>query len=181
MSLVLVYANNENAIIMSDGRAGGTENPSEIYDKTRKINENIIMGFVGYRETGEHFIKCIHMELEEKIDKCYIDEFMEVVEYGMGLNATKEKMRSTFLMIGRTKEKEMKVAVAGKDTNYQIIYIPLNRITFIGGTIPEEEIMKICKENSDTNDSTFEIFKKTIVDVSKIDKSVNENIFYQTI
>ncbi len=37
-----------NAIIMSDGRVGGAVSPSETCDKTRKINENIILGFVKF-------------------------------------------------------------------------------------------------------------------------------------
>ena len=42
MSLILGYANKDNAIIMSDGRAGENGSLSEFYNKTRKINVNII-------------------------------------------------------------------------------------------------------------------------------------------
>ena len=60
MSLILGYANKQNAIIMSDGRAGGTVRPSEEYNKTLKFNDNIILGFVGYAEPIEIFIKHIY-------------------------------------------------------------------------------------------------------------------------
>ena len=46
MSLVLGYATPANAIIMSDGRAVRVEKDSlysEHYDKTLKVNDNIIM------------------------------------------------------------------------------------------------------------------------------------------
>ena len=50
MSLILGYATKTNAVIMSDGKAGGTIRPSESCNKTRKINDNIILGFAGYLE-----------------------------------------------------------------------------------------------------------------------------------
>lgn len=181
MSLVLGYANKNNAIIMSDGRAGGNVNPSEIYDKTRKINENIIIGFAGYKETSEHFINCIYMDMGIGIKNFYIEEFLEEVEYGMGLEATKEKLKSSFLILGRAKTGEMKFVIAGQDTNYNIKYIPINRIAFIGGTIPIGDIKEICKKNSGIKNSPFEILKSTIEDVSELDSSVNKNIFYKTI
>ncbi len=181
MSLVLGYANENNAIIMSDGRAGGKVSPSEEYDKTRKINDNIIIGFVGYKETSEHFIDCVYMDIGYSINNCYMEEFIEEVEYGMGLESTKEKLESSFLIIGRTRNGKMKFVIAGKDTNYSIKYIPINRIAFIGGVIPIKDIQKICKKNCDIKSSPFEILKSTIEDVSDLDSSVNKNIFYKII
>lgn len=55
MSLILGYANKDNAIIMSDGRAGGAVSLSETYNKTRKINDNIIIGFAGIKENIEFY------------------------------------------------------------------------------------------------------------------------------
>lgn len=181
MSLVLGYANENNAIIMSDGRAGGKVSPSEKYDKTRKINDNIILGFVGYKETSEHFIACVYMDMEDSINNCYMEEFIEEVEYGMGLESTKEKLESSFLILGRTRNGEMKFVITGKDTNYRIKYIPLNVIAFIGGTIPIKDIKEICKKNSEIKGSPFAILKSTIEDVSDLDSSVNKNIFFKTI
>lgn len=56
MSLILGYANKDNAIIMSDGRAGENGSLSEFYNKTRKINDNIIIGFAGFAEPIEFFL-----------------------------------------------------------------------------------------------------------------------------
>lgn len=55
MSLILGYANKDNAIIMSDGHAGKDGCYSEHYNKTRKINHNIILGFAGFVESTEYF------------------------------------------------------------------------------------------------------------------------------
>ena len=43
MSLVLGYVSKECAVIMSDGRAGVNGCFSEHYNKTLKINDNIIL------------------------------------------------------------------------------------------------------------------------------------------
>ncbi len=82
MSLILGYANKDNAIIMSDGRARGGIS-SETYNKTRKIGENIILGFVGGKELAEYFLDCIDQSLGENAERCLMEDFLEVVEYGM--------------------------------------------------------------------------------------------------
>ena len=56
MSLILGYANKDNAIIMSDGRAGENGSLSEFYNKTRKINSNIILGSAGIVGGIEPFV-----------------------------------------------------------------------------------------------------------------------------
>lgn len=56
MSLILGYANKDNAIIMSDGRAGEYGCVSEHYNKTMKINDNIILGLAGFAEPIQYFL-----------------------------------------------------------------------------------------------------------------------------
>lgn len=184
MSLVLGYANKNNAIIMSDGRADGTVSPSEIYDKTRKINNNIILGFVGYKETGEHFLNCVHMDMGKRIEECYMGEFLEEVEYGMSLDATKEKLKSTFMIIGRTERKEMVSVIVGNSTDYKIEknIVSSPRILLIGGVIDGKIINDIyMKHISDVKKSVEDCMRKTIEEVSEIDDSINKNIFAKMI
>lgn len=181
MSLVLEYANKDNAIIMSDGRAGGTASPSETYDKTRKINNNIVLGFVGYKEASEHFLNCARMDMGERIENCYIEEFLEEIEYGMRLDVTKEKLKSTIMIIGKSENGDMRYVIAGKDTDFKIKDVPLNSVSFIGGTVPIEDIREICKRNLKNIASPFELLKKIIEDVSDIDESINKNIFFRVI
>lgn len=184
MSLILGYANKTNAIIMSDGRAGGNVSPSETYDKTRKINANIILGFVGYKETSEHFLNCVHMELGEKIKDCYIDEFLEIVKYGMDLDATKEHLRSSFIIIGKTDTGNIITSIVGDVTNYKIEkkIADSPRILTIGGTIDGEIINKIYyRKIKRLNVPTVKCMTDTIKEVSTLDWSVNTNTFVVTI
>lgn len=184
MSLVLGYANKENAVIMSDGRAGGTISPSETYDKTRKINDNIILGLVGYKETSEHFLNCVHMDMGERIEICYMDEFLEEVEYGMSLDVTKEKLKSTFMIIGRTKRKEMVSVIVGDSTDYKIEknIVSSPRILLIGGVIDGKIINDIYVKNIfDKSQKIEDCMRKTIEEVSEIDDSINKNVFIKMI
>lgn len=184
MSLVLGYCNGTSGIIASDGRAGGTVCPSEEYDKTRKINNNIILGFVGYKESSEHFLNCVHMELGERIKDCYIDEFLEVVKYGMSLDATKKHLQSSFLIIGKTENGDMEFINVGQDTNFELKFLNENigQIYPIGGTVSQKSIFDICERHSKIFDGNIKnTLKNIIVNVSEIDNSVNQHIFYQEI
>lgn len=184
MSLILGYANKTNAIIMSDGRAGGTVCPSEEYNKTRKINDNIILGFAGYKETSEHFLNCVHMELGERIKNCYIDEFLEVVKYGMDLDATKEHLCSSFIIIGKSRNGNMITSIAGDVTNYKVEknIADSPRILTIGGTIEGEIINKIYYRNiKRASVPIVKCMTDTIKEVSTLDCSVNTNTFVVTI
>lgn len=185
MSLVLGYANRKNAIIMSDGRAGGTVSPSEYYDKTRKINRNIILGFVGYKETAEHFLNCTYQELGEGIKNCFIEDVLEVFQYGMGLDSIRNNLKSTFAVIGRTREGKMITAVAGNSTGYKIEKNTVDRARalFIGGSCVEREWIEhiFFEHMSRKFMSIEECMKRTILDASKADSSINANTFAKLI
>lgn len=180
MSLVLGYTDGKTAIISSDGRAGINGCVSEEYDKTRRINKNIILGFVGLKERSEHFINCAYLEMGDNVENYYIDDFMEIVEYGMSLDATREKLQSTFIIIGKTPTDEIKFAIVGQDTNYEIKYIPTDKanVAFIGGTIPIPQIREICERNFTADTKIMNMVINTIREVSKLDTSVNTNCFF---
>ncbi len=181
MSLVLGYCDGTTGIIASDGKAGGTVCPSEEYNKTRKINDNIILGFAGYKESCEYFLNCVYMALEEKVKYCYIDDFLDVVECGMGSEKTKENLRSSFIIIGKTQNKNMISTMVGDVTDYKIeknnVISP--RILAIGGTIEGQVINDIYIKNiRNTTISISQRMKNTIMQVSKLDESVNDNVFF---
>lgn len=180
MSLVLGYTDGKTAIISSDGRAGINGCVSEEYDKTRRINKNIILGFVGLKERSEHFIKCTYLEMGDDVDDYYIDDFMKIVEYGMNLEATQEKLQSTFIIIGKTQNDEIKFAIVGQDTNYKIKYLSTDqtKVAFIGGTIPLPQIKEICERNFEKDTKIMNMMVNTIREVSALDDSVNTNCFF---
>lgn len=103
MSLILGYANRGHAIIVSDGRAGANGNYSEHYNKTRKINENIILGFAGYLEPIEHFLKHVINQMGAEINDYFIDDFWDLLEFLMRFPDTQEHLHSSFIIIGKTK------------------------------------------------------------------------------
>lgn len=180
MSLILGYANKTNAIIMSDGRAGGTVCPSEEYNKTRKINDNIILGFAGFKESSEHFLNCTYMELGKRINNCYIDEFLEIVKYGMSLDSTKEHLHSSFIIIGRSISGCIMTSIVGDVTNYNIErnVVDRPRILTIGGTIDGKIINNIyCENIKKLSTPIAECMINTIKEVSDLDSSVNANTF----
>lgn len=184
MSLVLGYCNGITGVVASDGRAGGIVCPSEEYDKTRKINDCIILGFVGYRESSEHFLSCVHMELGERIRSCYIDEFLEVIKYGMSLDATREHLHSSFVIIGKTEKGDMKFVTTGQNTDFDINFLDANigRIYPIGGTVSVSSILDICEYHSKLFEGNVKnTLKNIITDVSKIDNSINTNLYFKEI
>lgn len=60
---------------MSDGRAGGTVSLSETYDKTRKINDNIIIGFTGIKENIEFFLAHMLKEMGNYKNLFFVENF----------------------------------------------------------------------------------------------------------
>ncbi len=72
MSFVIGFATPQEVIIMSDGRARNSlsrEILSESYNKTRKINNNVCIGFSGIAEVSE----------------CIIDNFMKYPEINIDI------------------------------------------------------------------------------------------------
>ncbi len=184
MSLVLGYATPTNAIIMSDGRAGEDGSYSEHYDKTLKINDNIIMGFAGIKENIDMFLSCVLSNMGENRKYYLIDDFLDMVNFIMQDEETKAYLESSFIIIGRDSRANMITSIVGHLTNYKIqrgiAYKP--KFLNIGGTIDGRIINKICSDYM-AKDNILPIFrmKSIITEISKIDSSVNGNIFYSSL
>lgn len=184
MSLILGYANKNNAIIMSDGRAGGTVSLSETYDKTRKINDNIIIGFAGIKENIEFFLSHILKEMGNYRNSYFIENFLELLEFHMKEKDTQKNLMSSFIIIGKTENKEMVTSIVGDLTNFKIEknIVTMPRVLSIGGTVDGSIIEDIYITNIGNKEIEVEDrMRKTIKDVSMIDSSVNSNIFIQKI
>lgn len=96
---------------------------------------------------------------------------------------TQQHLQSSFKIIGKTKESEMITAIAGDVTNFKIeknsVLTP--RFLTIGGTVDGNIINRIYFKNIKDTKNPFDCMKNTIIQVSKIDNSVNSNIFYSSI
>lgn len=184
MSLILGYANKDSAIIMSDGRAGENGRLSEYYNKTRKINDNIIIGFAGFAEPIETFLNHCIKEMGTDIAKYYIDDFLEMVEFLVDDKETQEYLSSSFIIIGRDQNSQMYTAIIGDSTAYksEINLVTCPRILSIGGTIEGSIIKNIYYKNIKNETlSIEECMATTILQVSRLDSSINSNVFKVTI
>lgn len=184
MSLVLGYADKRNAIIMSDGRAGENGVYSERYDKTLKINDNIIMGYVGIMENINMFLSCILFNMGENRKYYLIDDFLDMVDFVMQDEETKNNLESSFIIIGRDSKNNMIASMVGHLTDYKIekgvAYAP--KFLSIGGTIEDKIINKICINHmGEMKQSPISAMRKIIKDVSRKDPAVNGNVFYSSI
>lgn len=180
MSLIIGYANKENAIIMSDGRAGKNGSLSESYNKTMKINDNIILGFAGFIEPIDLFLNHAISQMGADRNLYYIEDFWELVQFLINDSETQLRLRSSFIILGRDKKNNMYSSIFGDNTNYKlkVNMVTTPRYTSIGGTIDGNIINKIYTDYI-TNYimPVRECMQKTILQVSTLDPSVNANIF----
>lgn len=184
MSLILGYANKNNAIIMSDGRAGENGCVSEYYNKTLKINDNIIIGFAGYAETIEYFLKATFHEMGEERDQYYINDFWELMQFAMNIKETQKDIHSTFIIIGRDNNGNMHTSIIGQSTEYKLesSIVTTPRVVSIGGTIDGKIIEEIYVRNIKKYHIPInDCMRTTIHDVAQLDTSVNTNCFSVTI
>lgn len=181
MSLILGYANRGHAIIVSDGRAGVNGSYSEHYNKTKKINENIILGFAGYLEPIEHFLKHVINQMGAEINDYFIDDFWDLLEFLMKFPDTQEHLQSSFIVIGKTKNNELYTSIIGDNTNYKFeknLVLDTPRILSIGGTIDSSIINNIYMNNILQFDRDIcDCMISTVHEVAELDSSVNKNCF----
>ena len=178
MSLVLGYASKDSAIIMSDGRAGENGSYSEYYNKTRKINDNIILGFVGIKEEIDIFLDHVNNNISDVKQTMMVDEFLEYIAYLMDDKETKENFHSTFLIAGRERTQKMVLAKIGHYTNHQLkAKVATGPIyDWIGGTVNMRTIQNIVNNKIDLS-NVIQSFQGIICDVSEIDNAVNKNFY----
>lgn len=99
---------------------------------------------------------------------------------------TQENLMSSFIIIGKTENKEMVTSIAGDLTNFKvkknIVTIP--KVLSIGGMVDGSVIQNIYITNIGNEEIEIEVedrMRKTIKDVSRIDSSINSNTFIQKI
>lgn len=180
MSLILGYANKDNAIVMSDGRAGKNGSLSEHYNKTRKINDNIIIGFAGFAEPIEHFLNHVLSQMGKELNQYYIDDFWGLMQFLMDDDETQKHLQSSFVILGRDKENNMHSSIIGDSTNYELkkSIVTTPRVTSIGGTIDGKIIEEIYMRNiKQYNVPIDDCMIATIHEVANLDGSVNTNCF----
>lgn len=184
MSLILGYANKNNAIIMSDGRAGENGCVSETYNKTLKINDNIIIGFAGIAERIEIFTDHFINEMGADQNKYFVNDFFEMIQFLMDDEDTHQYLLSSFIIMGRDDALRMHSAIIGNCTGYKLEdnTVTNARYSAIGGTIDGQVINQIYSSLIGNMDIPIkDAMRNTILQVSNLDSSVNTNTFSVTI
>ena len=163
---------------MSDGKATGL-NVSEKYDKTFKIGNHTIGGYIGFAEEVNQILNVVMQETYKNTE--------EVVKDMERLFDTKPPyivFDSDFTLIGMDRQGIPSIYLIGKSTQYKYetkkVLCQPGEFYAIGATIPREEINKIVENHS--RNKTISPLKKAqlmIDDIAKIDTSVNSNVFYQ--
>lgn len=122
-------------------------------------------------------------ELGSNKNEYFISDYLEMMDFYMNDKETQQHLQSSFIIIGRTKEKEMITAITGDVTNFKIeknsVLTP--RFLTIGGTVDGKIINSIYFNNIKDTKNPLDCMKNTILQVSKIDNSVNSNFFYSSI
>lgn len=163
---------------MSDGKATGL-NVSEKYDKTFKIGNHTIGGYIGFAEEVNQILNVVMQETYKNTE--------EVVKDMERLFDTKPPyvvFDSDFTLIGMDRQGIPSIYLIGKSTQYKYetkkVLCQPGEFYAIGGTIPREEINKIV-ENHSRNKIITPLKKAQLMidDIAKIDTSVNSNVFYQ--
>lgn len=176
MSLIVGYASKEKSIIMSDGRAGG-EKHTENCDKTIKISNHTIAGFVGYLEEVQFILSRLKYEHIKNSE-----DFVDHIEWLLSEKPKDAPFVSDFAIIGYDNDKKLCTYFIGYLTGYKkqkhIVEENNPRVLCMGGTISESIIQNIFDQNV-TNRAipVEERLKNTIISVSREDESVNENCF----
>ena len=183
MSLVVGYASHKKSLLMSDGRASGVL-ATEYCNKTLKIKDHTIAGFVGYLEEAEIVLKDLKSKNFIGIDSS--DDFVEFIEWQLSYKPDDISFNSTFCAIGFDRQHILSTYFIGDITSYKIekhtVQQSEPRIMLMGGSAPPEKINTIFMDNIKNHSLTPEDrLRKTIMMVSEIDNSVNKNCYMQTL
>lgn len=180
MSLIVGYASKEKSLIMSDGRASG-ERHTEHCDKTIKISNHTIAGFVGYLEEAQFILSRLKLELISNSE-----DFVDHIECLLSNKPIDVPFDTDFAIIGYDNDNKLCTYFIGYLTGYKkqkrIVEVNEPRVLCMGGTISETRIQNIFDQNI-TNRSIpiEERLKNVIISVSREDESVNENYFIKSL
>lgn len=195
MSLILGIVFTNRAIVISDGRVKNASTGlvvDEKFDKTRKINDNVILGFSGEREFSLGLLEQFENVCKQDISKLKADHAANIlckiaqegVDYRKNL---KESLPTNFQMVvaGKNNKGIMALYNFGVPTNFEIKeYIPTAK-TFVysvlsPGTKDIDSIFEKVMTNypgRELEDYINLLFSKA----SDMDDSINTNLFMKEI
>lgn len=180
MSVVLAYADEQMAIVTSDGRVSDILGNiiSEDYPKVRKICMNVIMGYAGHAipcNTIADFIT--NPESSRLTQDARVEDVVDSIQtymssYPKGLNIG-------FVVCGMGRNGKMRTEIVTPGGNSQI-YHPGNEEPFFCAMYPKEIPTNAqVFENELLSKSPEDAMRETIKICANLSQTVNQNVFLE--
>lgn len=187
MSFVIGCASETAAIIVSDGRSSASDGSisSEDYNKTRKINDHVILGFSGTTAPCEDALKYLTSTVILSMSSA--DTVCDAIAGRLSTqNSTLKKMKANFIIIGIGDEKKMVVNLIQRNDSEVItkqVYPSEDNVTIVtlspDGVDGNQVVNKYLVSKSVGNVETD--LCNAVKEVAEINKSVNSHCFVQRI
>lgn len=195
MSLILGIVFKNRAIIVSDGRVKDSNTDlvvDEKFDKTRKITENVILGFSGDREFSLWLLGQFENVCKQDISQLKADHVADILckiaQEGVNYRKNLEQSVSTnFQMVvaGRNSKGIMGLYNFGVPTNFEIKkYIPTANNFVYSVLYPDTKGLHNAFEKimADYPDKGLEDYINLLfIKAANMDNSINTNLFMKEI
>ena len=195
MSLVLGIVFTNKAMIISDGRVTNAKTNlivDEKFDKTRKINDNVILGFSGETEFPRWLLGQFDNICNKEIFLLKADHVADILckiaQEGVNYRKNLEQSVSTnFQMIvaGRNSKGIMALYNFGVPTNFEIKeYIPSAKNFVYSVLFPDTNGLNYSLEKiiaDYPNKRLEEYINLLFINAADIDDSINTNLFIKEI
>ena len=187
MSFVIGCASETAAIIVSDGRSSASDGSisSEYYNKTRKINDHVILGFSGTTAPCEDALKYLTSTVILSMSSA--DTVCDAIAGRLSTQTTTlKKLKANFIIIGIGDEKKMVVNLIQRNDSEVItqqVYPSGNSTTVVtlspDGVDGDQIAMKhLATANEITVTNAL---CNAVKEVARIDRTVNSHCFIQKI
>lgn len=181
MSVVLTYANEDIAIISSDGRVIDLNNNSiisENFSKIRKINKNVIVGFSGHAIPCQMIVDSI-INSEKEIENFYVENATLSIE--RKISSMPKMLNMSFSVCGIGKNNKICAAIVSTYHETQFNYPSGDTISyyeFYPHEIPKNTDFYVRMLQTR---NPLDAMSETIKYCSKLSPSVNDVMSYECI
>ena len=185
MSIVLGFASETKAILMSDGRVLDNNTKhiiTENYPKVYHINDKVAIGYTGIKELGECLTNNLFLRFQSEIDLLNMDIVASALScIAKEIESSLEiQLPIQVLIAGIDFSGNMALSYFSKANNFEVqkyvttkddsCYVALNPDSLIGRDVAGEFL-------SDYTLPVRDRMKNCIEYVAKIDSTVNNNVF----
>lgn len=200
LSFVMGYVSTKMAAIASDGRCCYTDGTikTEFYDKTRKFNNNVIIGYSGSTEPCEQVLSILQFGLDQiqkgENREAYVDEVAICLHRSIQMCNFPEEKNVQFIVSGISTEGTMQLYAFGNTNQKDLIPLTATDGVMrtavlcppgkdeIGSQIFKNHLINDLVNDLDDEHSFIEdVFKASIEEMADLDSTVNKNFFSQVV